>query len=183
MMLRLTQEGQRVIDDLAQRYSVGTDAVMAMLQAVIAGNGTMAQFSHPEFGGSGQWMQGGMTMVGDMFNYALKSKVDGLCTELSNLLANRRPDLLLPQATQSQSQSQGGMQQQSGYGNVSLFVPGEGAGAANWWPDGLGTPASVGAQNNVRYAYFPESIRSAGFPSSKAETPRLPSPASTVWYR
>jgi uncharacterized repeat protein (TIGR03803 family) len=27
-----------------------------------------AQFSHPEFGGSGQWMRGGMIMVSDMFN-------------------------------------------------------------------------------------------------------------------
>ena len=36
---------------------------MSMLQAVMDGNGTMAQFDHPEFGGAGQWMQGGMTMV------------------------------------------------------------------------------------------------------------------------
>jgi hypothetical protein len=32
-------------------------------------------------------MRGGMVMVGDMFNHALKAKVDGLCSELSSLLA------------------------------------------------------------------------------------------------
>ena len=62
---------------------------MTMLQAVVNGNGSMAQFSHPELGGSGQWMRGGMTMVGDMFNYGLKSKVDGLCSELSQLLGQQ----------------------------------------------------------------------------------------------
>jgi hypothetical protein len=33
----------------------------------------MAQLSHPEFGGSGQWMAGGATMFSDMFNNALKA--------------------------------------------------------------------------------------------------------------
>jgi hypothetical protein len=37
-----------------------------MMFAVLNGNGGMAQFSHGEFGGSGQWMRGGMTMIGDM---------------------------------------------------------------------------------------------------------------------
>jgi hypothetical protein len=41
----------------------------------------MAQFSHPEFGGSGQWMRGGMSMIGDMFNSGLKSRVDSLLFE------------------------------------------------------------------------------------------------------
>jgi hypothetical protein len=47
----------------------------------------MAQFDHRELGGAGQWMPGGMTMVGDMFNHGLKAKVDGLCSELSQILA------------------------------------------------------------------------------------------------
>ena len=157
-MQRLTDQGQRIINDLAQRYGVSNDAVMSMLNAVMNGNGTMAQFNHPEFGGSGQWMQGGMTMVGDMFNYALKSKVEGLCAELSNLLANQQPSLFRPMS--SQSQSQGGGQQQGGYGQVSLFVSG-GGGSGNWWPADLGQPSSTGAQNNIRYAYFPASCRLA----------------------
>ena len=87
-MQQFTPQGQQFIQDLAQRYGVSTDAVIAMLYAVMNGNGTMAQFSHPDLGGSGQWMMGGMTMVGDMFNSALKFKVDGLCSELSQLLSS-----------------------------------------------------------------------------------------------
>ncbi len=34
----------------------------------------------------GQWSQGGMIMIGDMFNNALKYRVDALCSELSSLL-------------------------------------------------------------------------------------------------
>ena len=45
-----------------------------MLESVVNGNGAMAQFSHPEFGGSGQWMRGGMIMVSDMFNNYLKGR-------------------------------------------------------------------------------------------------------------
>jgi Short C-terminal domain len=156
-MQRLTEQGQRIINDLANRYGVSNDAVMTMLDAVMKGNGTMAQFNHRDFGGAGQWMQGGMTMVGDMFNYALKSKVEGLCAELSNLIANLQTDLFKPMS--SQSQSQGG-QQQGGYGQVSLFVPGAGR-QGNWWPAELGVPSSTGAQNNIKYAYFPSSCRLA----------------------
>ena len=87
--MQLTDQGRQKIDELARRYAVSTDAVMTLLQAVVNGHGSMAQFSHPELGGGGQWMQGGMTMVGDMFNYGLKAKVDGLCSELSQLLAQQ----------------------------------------------------------------------------------------------
>ncbi|CAA6810881.1 MAG: Unknown protein, partial [uncultured Thiotrichaceae bacterium] len=85
-MQNLSNYGQTVINDLAQRYGISNDAVTHMLYAVMNGGGTMAQFNCPELGGSGQWMQGGMTMVGDMFNNGLKSTVDNLCTELSNIL-------------------------------------------------------------------------------------------------
>src|SRR5262249_50111743 len=100
-MQPLTSAGQQKINDLAQRYGVSTDAVMTLLQAVMNGQGTMAQFYHQELGGGGQWMQGGMTMVGDMFNHGLKAKVDGLCGELSNLLANQ-PFIPAPTSQQSQ---------------------------------------------------------------------------------
>ncbi|WP_227747348.1 hypothetical protein [Paraburkholderia franconis] len=66
-MRKLTPAGQRLIEEVAQRHGFSTDAVMSMLESVIRGNGSMAQFNHPEFGGSGQWMRGGMTMVSDMF--------------------------------------------------------------------------------------------------------------------
>jgi hypothetical protein len=154
---QLTDQGWQKINDLSQRYGVSTDAVMTMLQAVVNGNGTMAQFYHPELGGGGQWMQGGMTMVGDMFNYGLKAKVDGLCGELSQLLAQQP---FVPSPPTQQAQWQGGQQQsQGGYGgtgssnpgSVSMFMPGS---SGNWWPAELGMPNGSGAQNNIRYAYF-----------------------------
>src|SRR5579872_4612295 len=73
-MQALTREAQQVVASLAQRYGISEDAVRTMLFAVSAGNGTMAQFYHVELGGGGQWMRGGMTMVGDMFNHGLKSR-------------------------------------------------------------------------------------------------------------
>lgn len=161
-MQQLTPEGQQIINNLAQRYGFSTDAVFSLLQSVISGNGSMAQFNHPEFGGSGQWMRGGMIMLGDMFNNGLKNSVGGLCQELSNLIANQ-PGLIQSGSFQSQNQ---GTQQQSNYGNnqqqnntrsasaMSLFVPPPAGSSGNWWPTGLQFPNSTGAQNNVRYAYF-----------------------------
>ncbi|HEY4307919.1 MAG TPA: SHOCT domain-containing protein [Pirellulales bacterium] len=152
-MQQLTPEGQRIANDLAQRYGFSVDAVTHMLFAVLNGNGRMAQFSHPEFGGSGQWMQGGMLMLGDMFNYSLKGRVDGLCYDISNILANQ-PGLLQSGSFQSQSQSGSGHQNQTSgasLGNSSLFVPDPND---NWWPSEFGSPNATGVQNNVRYAYF-----------------------------
>ncbi|NED69847.1 SHOCT domain-containing protein, partial [Streptomyces sp. SID10244] len=83
----LTPEAESAVADVAQRHGLSREAVLAMLLAVNNGGGTMAQFSIPELGGSGQWMRGGMTMVGNMFDNALKARVDALCGELSQLLA------------------------------------------------------------------------------------------------
>src|SRR5437870_8613561 len=85
-MPQLTAEGQQHVTALAQRYGVSTEAVLTLLQALVHGHGTMAQFDHPELGGRGQWMPGGMVMVGDIFNQALKVTVDGLCVALAALL-------------------------------------------------------------------------------------------------
>jgi hypothetical protein len=74
-MQNLTPAGQNIINDLAHRYRLSPDAVLHMLIAVNNGGGTMAQFSSAELGGSGQWMRGGMTMVGDMFNGSGKKLV------------------------------------------------------------------------------------------------------------
>jgi hypothetical protein len=169
-MRQLSPAGEQAVNELAQRHGFSFDAVAAMLDAVVNGNGGMAQFSHHEFGGSGQWMRGGMTMIGDMFNNNLKGRVDALCSELSNLIAHQ-PGLM--QTGSFQSQSQGGQQQTgysggqpqsgSGFGSpVSLFVPAQNSGGpGNWWPGELGWPNSTGSQNNVRYAYFAQSRRLA----------------------
>jgi len=57
-----------------------------MARAMARGGGTMAQFNIPELGGGGQWMMGGMTMVGDMFNTGLQNTVVNLCGDLSNAM-------------------------------------------------------------------------------------------------
>jgi hypothetical protein len=88
---------------------------------------------------------------GDMFNHGLKAKVDGLCSELSQLLAQQP---FVPVPPRFQSQSQGGGQQPGG-ASISLFVsdaPGRASG--QWWPAELGMPNGSGGQNLVRYAYF-----------------------------
>jgi Short C-terminal domain len=159
-MRQLSPAGQQAMNDLAQRHGFSSDAVLSMLQSVINGHGSMAQFNHPDFGGSGQWRRGGMIMVSDMFNNLLKSRIDALCMELSGLVANQ-PDLIAGGSSQSQSQ---GSQQQGGSGPagpVSLFVPPTGGGSGNWWPEDLGRASSTGAQNGVRYAYFAQARRLA----------------------
>lgn len=127
-MQNLTQAGQNIVADIAQRYGISQDAVIHMLIAVNNGGGSMAQFNCPELGGSGQWMRGGMTMVGDMFNYGLKATVDNLCNELANTLANNQIFPVIPAGTPGSNQ---------------------------WWPQDLGVPFSSGGQNDIRYAVFP----------------------------
>jgi hypothetical protein len=134
-MQEFTNEGDQAIQALSQRYGISTDAVKTMLFAVNAGGGTMAQFYCPELGGGGQWMRGGMTMVGDMFNHGLQATVANLCSELATLLASTQ--VLVPVRNAF-----------GGYRN-------------SWWPAELGSPSSSGGQNDARYAYFPQAQRLA----------------------
>lgn len=159
-MQQLSHQGHQLVSELAQRHGFSTDAVTAMLYAVLYGNGTMAQFSHPELGGSGQWMRSGMIMLGDMFNNALKGRVDALCNEISAVLS-REPGLLQAGSFQSQNQGGAGYQTQTAgdsLGQSSLFIADH---TDHWWPAELGTPNATGAQNNVKYAYFPGARRLA----------------------
>ncbi len=114
------------IDDIAAKHGISPEAARALAEALRHGGGRMAQFSHPELGGMGQWSAGGMIMIGDMFNNALKARVAALCAELA----------AIP-------------------GPVPAERPGD------WWPDGLGHPSATGAQNEMRYACFPEKRRLA----------------------
>ena len=169
-MRELSPAGQQVINDIARRHGFSPSAVISMLDSVLNGNGSMAQFNHPEFGGSGQWMKGGMTMVSDMFNDHLKDQINQLCSDLSRLVANET-DLIGSGSFQSQRQ---GNQQQDHFGGdlpshresgpggtVSLFVPPAPGSSGDWWPGNLGWPSTIGAQNNVRYAYFAQARRLA----------------------
>ncbi len=163
-MAQLSPAGIQAVQDIAQRHGFSFDAVQSMLTSVINGNGSMAQFSHYEFGGSGQWMSGGMTMIGDMFNNNLKGRVDNLCSELARLISNL-PDLM--RSGSFQSQTQNGNTVYNSFGGSSgdntnpnsLFVaePAQ----ANWWGLDLKWPNSAGGQNGMRYAWFSQARRLA----------------------
>lgn len=130
-MQKLTDVGENLVNNIASRYGLSRDAVLHMLVSVNNGGCSMAQFNCPELGGSGQWMRGGMTMVGDMFNNGLKTTVDNLCNELANILSNNQ---IFPV--------------------VAAGTPG----SNQWWPIDLGSPSSSGSQNNTRYAVFPNRL-------------------------
>jgi hypothetical protein len=132
-MLQLTPEARQAIDALAQQFGVSVDAVMVLLQALTDGNGVMAQFQHSELGGRGQWMQGGMVMVGDMFNNVMKAKVNGICSALSQLLTTPLFAAVASQTPQPTTAPRS---------------------TATWWPEAFGTPTMTGSQNGMRYAYF-----------------------------
>ena len=137
MEATVTPEAEDAIADIARRHRLSRETVLAMLLAVHAGGGTMAQFAIPELGGSGQWMRGGMTMVGNMFDNALKARVDALCDELAHLIATTE---VFPASSRDR---RGGFA------------------GASWWPAELGTPSSSGGQNEARYAVFPGTRRLA----------------------
>ncbi|WP_300440608.1 hypothetical protein, partial [Zoogloea sp.] len=59
------------IEEIAARHGFSVDAGRAAYSALQAGGFSQAQFGHPELGGMGQWMSGGMMMIGDMFNEGL----------------------------------------------------------------------------------------------------------------
>lgn len=131
----LTDQGQEKLGEIAKRHGFSPDAAEVMLAALLRGNGRQAQFDQPEFGGMGQWSSGGMVMIGDMFNNALKSRVSDLANDLSGLVGSS--ELFRPQ---------------DAAGGVSPISP---------WPADLGAPSSSGAQNDLQYAVFPAHRRLA----------------------
>jgi len=127
---------------LAQKHGVGVDSVRQLFSALQAGGGDRAQFSIPELGGMGQWSSGGILLIGEMFNDGLKAKVADLCSELSVIAREHVND----KQNSSKGQHQGD----------------EHAGSnESWYPSDLGTPSSSGAQNSMRYAFFPSTRRLA----------------------
>jgi hypothetical protein len=131
-MKALTKEGQQAISEIAQKYSLEQSTVETLANALVRGNGTMAQFNIPELGGAGQWMRGGMTMVGDMFNHGLKVKVEQVAAELSDLISTK---IIFVADDQERPISGEEKPDKS-------------------WPTIFGSPTSSGSQNNFKYAYF-----------------------------
>lgn len=69
----------------AARHGFSPEAAERLFDSLSASGGAQASFNDPAFGGMGMWSSGGMIMIGDMFNYALKARVDGLATDLAAL--------------------------------------------------------------------------------------------------
>ena len=126
----------------AERHGLSVSAGRVLFAALVAGGGRMAQFSHSDLGGMGQW-SGGMTQIGDMFNDALRAKVSAFCHEMSEIAGRTRRDV--PAASAA-------MRPASPWAKAS---------SDRWWPADLGEPASSGAQNSMSYAFFPEKRRLA----------------------
>ncbi len=72
---------------------------------------------------------------GNMFDNALKARVDALCGELAQLISTTT---VFPAPTK---------------GRQAGFTTG------NWWPADLGAPSASGGQNDARYAIFPSTRR------------------------
>jgi|688.fasta_scaffold432529_2 hypothetical protein len=134
-----TEEQKLIV--IANRNGFTVEAARAILDGMRRSGGTMSQFDHPDVGGMGQWSSG-MLMIGDMFNSALKSRVEKLCNELADL------------ARQSC--------RNSGAETIASSVAtSDRAAASQWWPESFGAPSTAGSQNQSRYAYFPASNRLA----------------------
>lgn len=140
-MKALSAAGERALGEVARRHGFGIEAARHMLEAVLRGNGRMAQFDHAGFAGPGQWMRGGMTMVSDMFDDDLKTRVAALCLDLAELVVDKPRLLDAAGATAPALQR----------------LPRSG----DWWPGGMGHPNSAGSQNGMRYAYFARARRLA----------------------
>lgn len=129
-----SSEDRKFIHTLAQQHQVSEGAVAALWVAIQAGNGTLAQFNHPELGGMGQWMASGMIMIGDFSNHQLKATVAQVCAEIAAHL-HTQPSTAQPHTTMSKMEPRQSAQ-------------------AGWWPKEFGAPTASGAQNTLQYAYF-----------------------------
>src|ERR1700753_4028482 len=128
-----------VVERMAKKRGVSPGAREGVVYALRSGGGRMAQFSPADFGGMSQWSPG-MSMVGEMFNTQLKAKLDALCTDIAAHL--------------DASETDDGARSEGDEVSYRSWARSE-----DWWPAGLGRPGAVGAQNDLRYAVFPETRR------------------------
>ena len=127
------------IEALARATGFSTAAIGSMRGSIERGGGRMAQFDHPEFGGPGQWMRGGMLMIGDFANDDLKRRVGALCDALADPVDRGEAAPARSATTAVDHATQDGA----------------------WYPASLGRPETSGAQDAMRYAWFRESRRLA----------------------
>jgi hypothetical protein len=151
-MVESNQEITGEVAQIARRHGLSEGATQALHEALRRSGGAQAQFSHPDLGGMGQWSRGGMTQIGDMFNSDLKAKVAAACQDLAVLAAG--------EGAGAQHRGEAHQRQVKGADDAmsDMAPPSD---SNDWWPEALGAPASSGAQNDMRYACFPERHRLA----------------------
>ena len=120
-----------LVAEAAAAHGFSREAATALWQALQRGQGRMAQFEHAELGGAGQWMAGGMTMLASMGDAALRARVDALAATLA------------PYAERAAA-------------SVAATPP---AASGRARADAWGAAAASGAQNDLKYAYYPEARR------------------------
>lgn len=182
--MAFSTEDRQLIATLAAGHNISESAVETLWQAVEAGNGTAAQFNHPELGGMGQWMAGSMAVVSDFNEAHMQETITQLCTTIATYLQNRAVaadyGVMDQRQTQSQWSNPGGIvpsnvvpprptTAQSISASSTTDQKRSTADAAQpntqtatvrqsagqqWWPDSLGLPNNSGSQNDMYYAYF-----------------------------
>lgn len=150
------------IQQLAERYGFSEEAVRSVHQALTRSGGRLAQFSHADLGGYGQWMPG-MTQIGDMFNHRLRDRVDRLCQELSHCVLSEPETQPASRHETAAPPPPNPMKPMSPMKPMAPMKPLEPMKAPErWWPEGLGeNPNSAGGQNEARYAFFGDKQRLA----------------------
>jgi hypothetical protein len=133
-----------VIPEIAARYLVPEEKVREIHRQLQANHATQCQFECSELGGPVQWMPG-MVMTSRWDDHALRARVDGLCSELCAIV--RGSETAAPAAFKRDADAP------PAASRVDLPA------GESWWPAALGQPSSSGAQNGVRYAYFPDKQR------------------------
>lgn len=123
------------LDAVAARHGFSRGAVLALADAMRRGGGGMAQFSHPELGGMGQWSRGGLLQIGAMSDHALKARVAAAIADLAGVPPARAAD--------------------------PAPGPADRPGRDGPWPPELGQPSASGGQDGMRYAYFAQARRLA----------------------
>ena len=161
---------QQTIGRMSERYQVSAEAVATLAAAMRRGGNRMAQFSHPELGGYGQWLPG-MTQIGDMFNRELRTRVERLCADLSKALENDDEETALKAVSPTAHDDRAPerepliMKPMKPMEPMEPMKPMRGMEAGpqeRWWPENLGdSPNSAGGQNEMRYAYFADKNRLA----------------------
>ena len=76
-------EPSEAVAALARRHGFSPDAVWTLIEAFRAGGGRSAQWTHPDLGGPGQWLAGGLLQIGAMGDHALKARVAALLADLA----------------------------------------------------------------------------------------------------